>query len=461
MKARTLSIAVLASGLFVGYTPALAGTDVPASPATISDEKSSAPAASSFSTYSSSAAASSSSSASPSKAVVDDDLLDCPDAAFTTIQGAVDSGAKDIDVCAGTYPENVVIGAAAHDLKLKGAGVGATLVTGVAGTAGPIIDVSGGRKTTIEDMTVDGSAAMAGGVVYGIRYTESDGKIKDVEVLNIRNGSGSSQGIGIRVDSTGAQTKVKVEESVVDNYTRVGINGNGPGVEIEVKDSDISGPLPPTVWAPNGIQVSRGAEGKITKNTVDNNPSPNVPGGAGSGIILFCSGDTEVKDNTVTRADIGISVVDTAMARVERNDVLDSDFDGISLQFLGLFFGDIGCTAPGAPLPVENNRIYRNTIDNSGDTGISLANFDEATLATTPNNNDIEKNDVSNSANDGIHVFVFGSENPSDNLFDKNEIETSGGTDAVDDTTGAGTAGTANTWDKNECATSSPAGLCD
>ena len=76
---------------------------------------------------------------------------------------------------------------------------------------------------------------MAGGVVWGIRYSDADGKIKDVEVLNIRNDTGASQGVGIRAESTaGAKAKVRVMKSRVDNYTRVGINGNGMHTHVSV-----------------------------------------------------------------------------------------------------------------------------------------------------------------------------------------------------------------------------------
>lgn len=392
--------------------------------------------------------------------VVDDDLVECPAAAFTTIQAAVDaaalqSGSQTITICAGVYAENVLVGPG-NPLRLHGDGAGSTIVTGVAGTAGPIIDVVFSGRVDIRDLTVDGQSAQAGGVVYGIRYDETDGQIDSVEVLNIRNASGSSQGLGIRVQSlTGGRAKVKVKSTLVRNYTRVGINGNGNGVDLKVESNDLIGPVPPTVWAPNGVQMSRGATGKVHKNFVDNNPSPNVPGGAGSGIILFCPGKTDVHDNLVTRADIGISVADTAGAKVHNNDVADSDFDGISLQFLGLFFGNIGCTAPGVPLPVEANDIHNNAIVDSGDGGIVLVNVDPATEPATPNDNRLHNNEAAASASDGIRVF-----DGIDNELKNNRIDSSGGTDAVDDTSGGGTAGTANTWKNNRCSTSSPAGLC-
>ncbi len=379
--------------------------------------------------------------------VVDDD----GGADFTTIQDAVNSGAKKITVRSGAYAENVVIGPGAK-VTIIGAEVGLTLVSGVAGTAGPIMDVLAGSDVNISDLTVDGGSAMSGGVVTGIRYNEAHGRVKNVAVLNIRDASGGAQGIGIRVQSTGPKAKVFVEKCEVSNYTRVGINGNGVGVNLTVKDCDIGGPLLPRVWAPNGIQVSRGAMGNIRGNDVDNNPSPNPPGGAGSGIILFCAGTTNVQNNKVTRADLGIAIADNANAKVHNNEIIDSSFDGISLQFIGLLFGDIGC---GVTL-TENNLIKNNKISGSSDTGISFANFDPTTAANTPNNNRLLINTIDDSGVDGIHVF-----DGEGNLIQNNEMTNSGSTDSVDDTVGGGTAGTANTWKNNICSSSSPAGLCN
>ena len=193
--------------------------------------------------------------------VVDDDLVECPAAAYTTIQAAVDDAAlmpgKDkIEVCAGTYAENVVVGPG-NDLDIKGDGVGLTVVTGGAPTSAPIFLITGGSKVKIEKLTVDGLSARTG-VAYGIRYEDSDGEVKKAEVLNIRNASGSTQGIGIAFLAMAGTSKGKVEKTLVDNYTRVGIFANGTGADVEVKDNTISGPVLPRVHAPNGIQISRG-----------------------------------------------------------------------------------------------------------------------------------------------------------------------------------------------------------
>lgn len=386
--------------------------------------------------------------AAASQVVVDDG----GGADFTTIQDAVNSGAKKIIVRAGTYAENVTIGPNAN-VTLDGDGSGSTWVTGVAGTAGPIINVLAGSKVIIEDLAVDGGSAMAGGTVYGILYDQANGTIEDVEVRNIRDASGGAQGVGIRVQSSGTVAKVTVDECVVSNYTRAGINGNGPGVKLTIRQSTVSGPVLPRVWAPNGIQISRGAEGTVKNNHVDNNPSPNPPGGAGSGILLFCAGPTLVQSNKVTSADLGIGIADNANGKVLNNEIEDSAFDGISLQFIGLYYGaPLGCDPSVSP--THDNLVQNNKIKNSVYDGISFANYDLASAPTTPNDNRILTNQIEGSGFDGIHVY-----DGAGNQLSKNRIETSGGTDAVDDTIGGGTAGTANTWTKNKGATSVPPGL--
>ncbi len=412
----------------------------------------------------------------------------CPGTLCSSIQDAVDTGKAYIRVCAGTYPEDVIIGPGVK--VLKGDGPGRTVVTGIAGTAGPIIEVLAGSNVRIQGLTVDGRSAMSAGnsddpddsddpngPVYGIRYSDASGAIKHVEVLNIRNQSGSDQGIGIRVQTSDSsqRAKVVVASSKVKNYTRVGINGNGEGVHLTALFNKVAGPSGYKLWAPNGIQIARGAKGNVVANYVDNNPSPNVPGGAGSGILLFCAGETTVAGNTVTRADLGIALADQANAHVAGNLVKDAYFDGISLQFLGLYFGDIGCTSLDAPKPVENNRVVANHVRDSGDTGVSLVNFDYDRAPYTPNDNLLMFNKIrgsgdgaSDAENDGIHVFTFTepgdsspSYEPTGNTFELNTIKDSTDKDAVDETRNSGSAGTANIWNRNRCTSADPTGLCD
>jgi parallel beta-helix repeat protein len=389
---------------------------------------------------------------------VDDNRVQCPRAQYTAIQDAVDAaallpGVNEVHVCEGTYAEDISIGPG-NSLRITGDGTGKTFVTGAGGTAGPIIGALGAGRVDISHLTVDGRSMMAGDPVYGIRYTDTDGDIRDVKVLNIRNPDGSSQGIGLLVGSATASASVNVADCVVQNYTRTGIEGNGSGVNLNVAHSVVLGPTPARVWAPNGIQLSRGADGEVMNNVVNENASPNVDAGAGSNIILFCAGSAHVHNNVVRMGDLGITMADNPAAHVHNNEVDDSGMDGISLQFIGLYFGGpLGCTPSISP--AQDNFVHDNRIMNSRQTGISLANFDRTSAASTPNDNLIRNNSVDGSGTDGIHVF-----HGEDNELKNNRIDASGDTDAVDDTSGGGSAGTADTWKNNKCSTSSPDSLC-
>lgn len=410
--------------------------------------------------------------------VVDDDHVQCPQAQFTTIQGAVvvassTPGTQTIRVCAGTYNENVVIGPV-NSLNLLGDGATKVFVRGVPDTPGPIIDVTTAGQVVVRGMTIDGGAMMAGPTVWGIRFMDTDGEISDVAVLHVRDATGGSQGIAIRAERNSGSSHVMIKHNLVRDYTRVGISANGQGVDVRITDNTVIGPDLPKVWAPNGIQVSRGATARIQNNKVSGSTSPVPDAGAGSGILLFCAGAARVTENRVFASDLGIAVSDNSFATVSRNRVENSLFDAYSLQYIGKLFGDLGC--PSFPSPTKDNVLSDNRARNNGQDGISLANYDPVSDATSPSDNTISRNDVQGSGIDGI--VICGSKtgpsgtqcdgtggNPSGNLITKNRIRASAltdptGVDARDETTGSGTAGTANTWRDNRCKTSSPDGLC-
>ena len=78
--------------------------------------------------------------------VVDDDSV-CPGAAFTTIQAAINAaGVGDtIDVCAGTYDEDIVINK--DNLSVIGAGAATTNVRGPIGGPGTTVQIAANNVT--------------------------------------------------------------------------------------------------------------------------------------------------------------------------------------------------------------------------------------------------------------------------------------------------------------------------
>jgi parallel beta-helix repeat protein len=187
-----------------------------------------------------------------------------------------------------------------------------------------------------------------------------------------------------------------------------------------------------------------GAAAQIDHNVVSQNQF--APGHFSSGIILdqAPSGSSEIDHNRVSNNDFGIEVDSESKLQVEHNDVFQNTNDAITVC------GDItfGC-GPASAIVVRSNDVQ-----NNGGSGIVLF---------SANNNLVKSNDVSGNGSasfgsmDGIHVDV----NSSGNEIINNEASGNQPFDCADDSHGAGTAGTANTWAHDEGGTSSPPGLCE
>jgi hypothetical protein len=122
-------------------------------------------------------------------------------------------------------------------------------------------------------------------------------------------------------------------------------------------------------------------------------------------------------------------------------------------------FGEDGS---GGAVAMTKNRIVENEISLTSDNpsvtdvmGIWLADIRVDPTPPVIFGNKVSENKVEHVGRYGIAVTGA----PGNRLVD-NEIEDSGTFDAFDDTTGSGTAGTANRWKGNDCDTSSPDGLC-
>lgn len=386
--------------------------------------------------------------------IVDDDKLQCPAAQFLTIQSAVVAatampGTQKIRICAGTYAENVLIGPDADTrFEIFGDGAEKVFVTGVPGVTGlpltpaifDVLNVSGG--VVIEKLTVDGKSALIGNPI-GIRYQQTSGLLKDLAVLNVRDAAGVGQSVGIRINSSdGTPVNARVEDNLVQNWTRVGIMGNGPGVNIHVEDNLITGPELPKMHAPNGVQISRGAAALVKGNTVRNASIGIVPPNAGSGILLFCPAFTVVQGNKIFDSDTGVNLEDSAMAGVIGNEVSNSLFDAYPvLSGVAVFFGltapfPVGC--PGGLQASDNNLIEGNKAFNNGRDAVHLEGF---ALQPGPSSNRIKNTDIKTSGRDGLRVVTgLG------NRFVNNVMENSVEHDAHDDQ-----MPTLNIWIDNIC----------
>ncbi len=379
---------------------------------------------------------------------------------FTTIQAAVNAAhnGDQIRVDPGTYQEQVTIN---KSIDLEGTGNATTILAptnlGVPTVTNPdaIVRVTGaGTSAEIGHLTIAGAAAGTANLYYGVRV---DGNaFADVEhdtITNIIDAADATIGVGIDVgnstgspDGTGPQVgSADIAHDTISNYQRVGIVINNSGSSAEVENNTITASATFNTAGPTGVEVSDGAVAAITNNAISGNSN----GSSGAGVALFSPGvlrlpdfDSDPNDffiitvanNKITGNDYGVfgSQVTSSLtgqpasATVNNNQIAGNTYVGIEFD-------------NSANVTINNNHVTGNGSDNTADGGIYLFQSSNNTLA-----NNICAN------NDGSGIYLDAGS--TGNLVRNNQLHnnvfdtTAGNADAVDLSTGTGTAGTANTW---------------
>ena len=210
----------------------------------------------------------------------------CAGAGFSRIQDAIDaaSDGQQIELCAGLYPESLVI---TSSLKLKfmpgtlvmPSNVTQSTLSLVSGSplAG-ILTVINAGDVDIEGLVVDAGAAgitQCAPDLMGVIYQNSSGSIKRSWVRNTLlsarlNGCQSGNGIFVQ-PGNGGSSRVTIADNRVDGYQKNGITANEVGTVVEISKNIVVGIGPTTGAAQNGIQVGYGAQAEITRNFVTSN----------------------------------------------------------------------------------------------------------------------------------------------------------------------------------------------
>ena len=337
-------------------------------------------------------------STTPGNLIVDDDMLDCPNAQFTSIQAAVSAAAPGdkIKVCRGLYMEQVTIPNTKDGLTLYSVPDLQAVIKAPPVMLDPkaIVRVNGAQDVTIRHFTITGPGP--GGcdsIRYGVRVDNggsaliTDNHITEIRDLLSSTGalSGCQNGIAVdigRVADNGVGTGTVVH-NLIDKYQKGGVLVSNGGSSGEVAYNEVVG-TPSQTIAQNGIQVSAQAEGDVHHNKVSQNVY--LPAGTeATGILLFSN----------------------PVARVHHNDVFLNE-DGI-----GIF-------------QVENSQV------------------------------EVSYNNSRQNLEDGIIVF----DQSFDNLIAYNKAFENGAYDCADNSTGPHTGGVANRWVKDLGRTENKPGLC-
>lgn len=328
--------------------------------------------------------------ADPPQLVVDDDKAECPNAAFTRIQDAVDAASPGatIRVCKGTYLEQVAIrkpltiaadsGAVLMPVTMQQNSTSLLDGTPIA-TA---ILVAGTTGVSIDGLTVDGTnngLTQCAPRLFGIAFQNASGEIGHVAIRKFKLGAalgGCQSGTGIFVQSGGGGiSNVEIDNSTIHDFQKNGITADEVGTQVSVHDNVVTGIGPTSGAAQNGIQIGFGAGGAISMNTVTNNvwsPCTAVDTclTVATNILVTLSDGVEVSDNGVGISQVGIFLHGN-QGLVRGNETFATTvFDGIRIEGDGsrvrdnhVFNGaESGIFISGNNNLVEHNRITEATV---------------------------------------------------------------------------------------------------
>ncbi|MDX6402224.1 MAG: hypothetical protein QOF27_2830 [Gaiellaceae bacterium] len=262
----------------------------------------------------------------PHMYIVDDNMLDCPNAQFTSIKAAVmAAGPGDsVKVCPGTYIEQVVIGPGKDGLQVFSEVPQAAIIKAPVVMAPPsaIVLVDGSTDVTIRHFTVTGPYFVSGCTVQrhtGVRVASGSATIYGNHITQIRAADptlfGCQDGVGVLVGralelQAGTAT---VRQNLVDEYQKGGIVVDGQGSFADVRQNEVVGSGATPITAQNGIQVSRDAHATVDHNRVRGNvfgvPVSDTDAADASGIILYnLSGGVQASYNDVYGNEDGVLI---------------------------------------------------------------------------------------------------------------------------------------------------------
>jgi parallel beta-helix repeat protein len=399
----------------------------------------------------------------------------CNNRGYATIQAAVNVAAPGdrINVCAGTYLEQVTIPAGKNNLELRSVSHWQAVIKAppvmMPDSFGSftIVRIAGAQNVTLLAFTITGPGTACGSLSFGVRVDSGgSANILGNHITDIRDAlpppalCGSQNGVAIQVGRQFNATtgSARIIGNVIERYQKNGPTIDNMGSHAEIKHNRILGVGPSATIAQNGIQVSRGATADVQHNFVSGHLfTPQTF--AASGIILFQPGEVLTQHNTVTLNDVGVNFFgSTSQTVTAYNLVRASTFDGIALFPATLSQVSHNRTTensgPGIGLyDSENNAIRNNVVKDNVDSGILLDNADDNDVG----HNEVMRNGTDASdTTDGIRVNTLSEANTIRN----NQLRNNVTHDCHDDSMGAGTAATANQWVDNHAGTENRSGLC-
>lgn len=376
--------------------------------------------------------------------VVDNDKVECPKAAYTTIQAAVTAASPGdtIRVCAGVYAENVVIGLAQSGITLK-AEPGAILDGSTLGSGDGITIQSGVTGVTIKHFEIRNYKGISSGVGNAIQAWNCG--TSDISVVGNYMHDNAWNAILVGNEGEALHHRWSVKDNTVVNNGFYNIELTNTQ-DSEIKNNVVTGPgggvqsigilLQARSWWPDGLNylscasplTSIVASGNVISsgNVVSGFVKGSYGGGEGIRLLAFAG------------ASGSATLIDT---RVTENEVFDNDQYGILVY--GTYWD--GTAYKFDKNMVTNSRLTGNNVHDNGRDGIRFINGD---------NSHVSDNTVTTN---GWHGIRLGSSSTGNKVSDNTATGNGDGVNYFDlfhDATS-----TPNAWSDNTCGTKSGADI--
>ncbi len=287
---------------------------------------------------------------------------DCATARYGTVQSAVTAAeaAKaralpTIEVCPGIYQEQVTITKSliithaprSGRVTIEGLAspVGSTTNCQATDTASQVpqsvVEICGAKAggqnsigvvVSISRVTVEGDwpANVCNDNLYGIlveggaALNMTASVVENVGADPLTSAGGCQGGVGIEAGNsyTNQIGHVVLDDDTVRGYQKNGITADGAGSTAFIANTTVTGAGATPYIAQNGIQISTGARGLITRSTISGNNYTGTGEASSTGVLVYgggssCSGgdpqsglvrNSGVADSTLVNNDIGIAL---------------------------------------------------------------------------------------------------------------------------------------------------------
>jgi parallel beta-helix repeat protein len=225
-----------------------------------------------------------------------------PPCAFTTKNATMTLNAD----CTTTTTINVPNG-----VTLDGKGHRITAVDPVGGAFTGAVVANGGAVMNVQNLTIVGSSNVVDNCrdFNGVAFLAASGSITNVALSGIGlPNTGCQIGRAILVNSIGSATRqsVKIENNVVSNYNKDGIDVRG-NVDAKIDGNTVTG-SPSDLIIRNGIEVLTGASAQVWSNTVSGNHSDAFPLSDTGLLVLDGATVNLTKANTLTGNDVSSDI---------------------------------------------------------------------------------------------------------------------------------------------------------